>query len=74
MPGNERNRWQQVGRYSALAFLLPASTFTGYLIGWLLDRVFGTSFLSVVFLLLGIAAGFVEMVRMVQKDFGPRGE
>jgi F0F1-type ATP synthase assembly protein I len=74
MPGNERNRWQQVGRYSALAFLLPASTFMGYLIGWLLDRVFGTSFLSVVFLLLGIAAGFVEMVRMVQKDFGPRGE
>lgn len=74
MPGNERNRWQQVGRYSALAFLLPASTFAGYLIGWLLDRAFGTSFLSIVFLLLGIAAGFVEMVRMVQKDFGPRGE
>lgn len=74
MPEEERNRWRQFGRYSALAFLLPASTFTGYLIGWALDRAFGTSFLSVLFLLLGIAAGFVEMIRMVQKDFGSRGE
>ena len=74
MAADQRDRWRQLSRYSGLAVMMPASTFAGYLIGWLLDRLFGTSFLSIVFLLLGIAAGFIEMIRMVQKDFGPRGE
>jgi F0F1-type ATP synthase assembly protein I len=31
-----------VGEYSSLAFLLPASTLVGYVIGYFLDRLFGT--------------------------------
>ena len=57
----------RVGRYSALAFILPASTFVGYAIGYLLDRAFGTNFLYLVFLLLGIAAGFIRLLRDVQR-------
>lgn len=57
-----------VGDYTALAFLLPAATFVGYLVGYLLDRVFGTNFLYIPFLLLGIAAGFVQLIRQVQRD------
>lgn len=57
-----------VGRYSALAFLLPATTFAGYALGWLLDRLFHTSFLYLVFLLCGIAAGFMELIRTIQRD------
>lgn len=57
-----------VGDYTALAFLLPASTFIGYLIGYLLDRAFGTTYLYIPFLILGIAAGFVQLIRQVQRD------
>jgi len=64
----EQNVWQQVGRYTSLAVLMPACVFVGWVIGTLLDKAFGTSFLYIVFLLLGIAAGFIEMIREVQKD------
>jgi F0F1-type ATP synthase assembly protein I len=62
------NAWRQVGRYTSLAFLLPSSVLVGYVIGYLLDKAFGTHFWYIVFLLIGIAAGFVELVREVQKD------
>jgi ATP synthase protein I len=67
-PKKRNNAWAQVGRYTSLAFLLPTAVFVGYLIGYLLDKAFGTHFLYIVFLLLGIAAGFVELIREVQKD------
>jgi F0F1-type ATP synthase assembly protein I len=59
---------QMVGDYTTLAFLLPVSTFIGYLIGYLLDRALGTNFLFIPFLILGIAAGFVQLIRQVQRD------
>jgi F0F1-type ATP synthase assembly protein I len=66
-----RKSWTvMVAEYSALAFLLPACTVVGYIAGALLDRAFGTSFLTIVFLLLGIAGGFVELIRKVSKDPG----
>jgi len=62
-----------VGEYTSLAFLLPATTFVGYVIGYLLDRAFGTHFLYLVFLLLGIAAGFVQLIRRLMRDSGEDG-
>ena len=59
---------QQVGEYTSLAFLLPASTFVGYAIGYLLDKAFGTHFFYLIFLLLGIASGFVELIRRLLRD------
>jgi len=59
---------QQAGEYTSLAFLLPASTFVGYAIGYLLDKAFGTHFLYLVFLLLGIASGFVQLIRRLLRD------
>jgi len=63
-----KNVWRQVSRYTTLAMLLPTSIFVGYAIGYLLDKSFGTTWLKILFLLLGIAAGFVELIRQVQKD------
>lgn len=54
--------------YTALALLLPVSTFVGYLLGGLLDRVFHTHFLYIVFLILGSVAGFVQLIRQVMRD------
>lgn len=70
---DERDRdkesvWVQIGRYSQLAFALPAATVVGWIIGVLLDRLLHTNFLYIVGLLLGIAAGFIELVRTVSRD------
>jgi len=54
---------RQVSEYVSLAFLLPAATFVGYAIGYLLDKAFGTHFLYLVFLLLGIVSGLVQLIR-----------
>ncbi len=68
MPTRRRSFYVLVGEYTSLAFLLPAATLAGYGIGYLLDRALGTSFLKVVFLLLGIAAGLVQLIRKVLHD------
>jgi F0F1-type ATP synthase assembly protein I len=57
-----------VAEYTGLAFLLPAATLVGYAIGYLLDRAFHTHFLYMVFLILGIAAGFVQLLRQIARD------
>jgi len=57
-----------VARYTTLAFLLPSSTLAGYVIGYLLDKAFGTHFLYIIFLILGIVSGFVQLIRQVQRD------
>ncbi len=55
-------------QYTGLALLLPASTFVGYVIGYYLDKQFGTTWLKVLFLILGSAAGFVSMIRQIMKS------
>jgi F0F1-type ATP synthase assembly protein I len=57
-----------VAEYTSLAFMLPAATLVGYGIGYLLDRAFHTHFLYIPFLILGIAAGFVQLIRQLMRD------
>jgi F0F1-type ATP synthase assembly protein I len=64
----KKNPWVQVGRYSQLALMLPAGTAAGWLIGSALDRWLHTSWISVVGLFLGIAAGMIELIRTVLRD------
>ncbi len=59
----DENVWAQVGRYTGLAFILPVSTFVGYAMGWGLDKLFHTHFIYLIFLVLGAAAGFIEVFR-----------
>jgi F0F1-type ATP synthase assembly protein I len=69
----KKSAMQQASEYTSLAFLLPASTFVGYAIGYLLDKALGTHFLYVVFLLLGIASGFVQLIRRLLRDTKQNG-
>lgn len=55
-------------RYTAIATMLPASTFAGYLIGGWLDQWLGTTYLKIVFLLLGIVSGFVQLIRELMRN------
>jgi len=41
----EENLWRQIGRYSNLAFVLPAAIILGLVIGHLLDRWLKTSWI-----------------------------
>lgn len=59
---------RQAAAYLNLAFMMPVCTLIGYVIGYLLDKAFGTHFLWIVFLLFGIAAGFIEVFRVVARD------
>ncbi|MGA7755394.1 MAG: AtpZ/AtpI family protein [Candidatus Sulfotelmatobacter sp.] len=67
-PDKKKSPWVQVGRYSQLAFMLPAGTVAGWLIGSLLDRWLHTGWISVVGLLLGTAGGLFELIRQVSRD------
>jgi F0F1-type ATP synthase assembly protein I len=62
--------FSQFGRYSGLAFLIPCSVLVGYGIGYGLDKLFHTTYLTLVFLLLGIVAGMIELIRELNKDAG----
>ncbi len=59
--------------YSGLAILLPASTFMGYAIGYYLDKAFGTTWLRILFLILGSVGGFVTLIRQIMRDSNDDG-
>lgn len=60
--------WLQFARYSQLAFVLPAALVVGWLIGAALDRWLHTTWIYLAGLLLGVAAGFIELIRTVLRD------
>jgi ATP synthase protein I len=64
----KNNFFVTLARYSQLAFVLPACTVVGWLIGLALDHWLQQNWIYLVGLLLGIAAGFVELVRTVMSS------
>ena len=55
----------QLANYSQLAFIFPAATVVGWLIGAALDHWLHTTWLYLAGLIVGIIAGFVELIRLV---------
>ena len=51
----------------SVGMVFPVSIVIGYAIGYYLDKWLGTSFLKIVFLLFGIAAGFVSFYRIISQ-------
>ena len=64
----KENAWVQVGRNTQLALVLPSATVVGWLLGTALDHWLQTSWISIVGLLLGTAAGLIEVIRTAQRD------
>jgi F0F1-type ATP synthase assembly protein I len=54
--------------YMATATALPGAIIAGYLIGYALDSWLHTTFLKIAFLVLGIIAGFLELIRQLLRD------
>jgi F0F1-type ATP synthase assembly protein I len=65
---DDRAAWKQLNRYLEIGLAFPASTVAGLLIGYGLDRLFHTHFLYIVFMLFGIAGGFVQLVRLTSRE------
>lgn len=62
---NKKNGWAQFAKYSEIAFIFPAATVVGLFVGIALDHWLHTTWLSIAGLLIGILAGFVQLVRLV---------
>jgi len=60
---DKKSGWVQLAKYSQLAFVFPAATVAGWLMGAALDRWLHTTWIYLAGLILGIIAGFVELIR-----------
>lgn len=75
LPGKQAETWALVAYYAGLGFILPAGAVLGYLLGWSLDRWLHTSpVLAVVMGFLGAVAGFIEVLRLLQRAEKNAGE
>lgn len=69
----EKSLFGQLWEASAIGIQLVVSTFVGLAMGYGLDWLFGTSpYLTFIFLILGIIAGFRELVRLARKQEGTK--
>lgn len=74
MPQGQQDRplLRQLIDASSVGLQLVISTFVGFAIGYFLDRFFKTSpWLTIIFLIIGIVAGFLELLRIARKQNGP---
>jgi F0F1-type ATP synthase assembly protein I len=60
---NGDNETRSLGKYLELAMLLPISTMVGLAMGYGLDKLFGTHFLYLILMVLGTAAGIIQLIR-----------
>lgn len=55
-------------RYIAIATQLPFTVIGGYALGYGLDYLFGTTWLRILFLFIGIIGGFSQLIYQILKD------
>jgi ATP synthase protein I len=66
MTENDLSVWRQMARLSTIGVAMVAATAIGLAIGYGLDRLLSTSpWLTLLFTLFGIAAGFLNLFRDV---------
>lgn len=55
----------QAEKMIQIAIMLPAAVFIGYILGYWLDKTLHQTWISIVGLILGGAAGLISVIRMV---------
>ena len=61
---NGKRQWVKAEKYIQLGVTLPAATVIGWAFGAVLDHWLHTTWLKLLGLILGIVAGFVQLVRV----------
>jgi len=67
-PPGKKSLLVRMASYSQLAFVFPAATVVGWLVGLGLDHWLHTTWLYLAGLILGIIAGFVELIRVASSS------
>lgn len=68
MKKRDRGLWRLALRATSLGWELAVPIFGGVIVGYLVDRLVGTSYVfTLAFLGLGIAAGFYNVIRSIQR-------
>lgn len=68
MNDNKVKEKRRLAAYSTVGLMFPASIVVGIATGYFLDRLVNTSpILLIVFTLYGIAAGFVNLIKVTRK-------
>jgi F0F1-type ATP synthase assembly protein I len=62
-----------LGKYLSLALTLPACVAAGYFLGALLDNWLRFAFFKVVGIVLGMAAGLIQILRELSRETRPPG-
>lgn len=70
---DEKPLLKQLLEASSVGIQLVLSTFVGFAIGYYLDKFLKTSpWFTVIFLIIGVFAGFYDLLRIARKQNGPR--
>ena len=64
---DNRRTFQQLNVALSVGMMFPVSIVIGYVMGYFLDRWLGTTWLKILFLLFGVAAGFINLFRTVSQ-------
>jgi len=64
----DKNLLRQLFEASTIGLQFVLSIVVGFFMGYGLDKLFGTTYLKFVFLVMGIIAGFRELFRMAKKQ------
>jgi ATP synthase protein I len=74
-PPKEKPLLRQLLDASTVGIQFVLCTFVGFGMGYFLDKFLGTSpWLKIVFFILGIIAGFRELLRVARRQNGPDKE
>jgi ATP synthase protein I len=66
---NDDTVWRQLLRASTVGLNMVAFTAVGLAVGYFLDKLLGTRpWLTIIFLLIGIAGGFRELFKLAKRD------
>jgi F0F1-type ATP synthase assembly protein I len=68
MPPKSDRSLMWLGKYLSLALTLPASVVAGYILGAVLDHWLHWPILRAVGILLGMAAGLMQILRELSRD------